>query len=261
MPLLDYLPSIVAFLAALAAIVGAPKWDPSKRGLQRLNTAGRVTLVVAAGAFVASVLTTWRSQPLHRAQMIAAAHTELRVALKMLTEPFADAFYHDSPPGYVDASGDIGPLDLAPPAVFDSRWRTAIAQLDLKQKIALDDAGRARWQVFQDAATSSAARIDRVLQLYGTYFDPEVLTLVLQLQSSEFLEMRLKRLGEFVHDNEFIDRPIPFVYVDPREGGDGHGDRFGYESFWSIIKQLDTKLEKHETLFHRTFHEVVHPGR
>jgi hypothetical protein len=186
--------------------------------------------------------------------MTAVAHTELRAALKMLADPFDAALHHDCPEDLVKSVGDIAPLDL-PTAVFiDPRYREALAQLDLKQRIELDSSDRPRWQVFQDAATNASARIDRVLQLYGSYFDPEVLTLVLQLQSSEFLEMRLKRLGEFVRDNDYIERPILFIHLDPKESD---RDRFGYERFWGIVDDLDSKLQRHEILFFKTFHEAM----
>jgi len=91
MNVVDYIPSTVAFSAALVALVGKPKWDPEKRGLPRLTVTGRLTLALATIALLSSFALTWRAQQaadLRRTQqekIMRVAHTELRLALQDLS--------------------------------------------------------------------------------------------------------------------------------------------------------------------------------
>src|SRR6266568_8966791 len=99
MNVVDYLPSIVAFAAALVALVGKPKWDPEKRGLRRLTLTGRLTLALASIAILSSFALTWRAQQaadLRRTQqdrITRVAHTELRLALQDLSGWFVEVLW------------------------------------------------------------------------------------------------------------------------------------------------------------------------
>jgi hypothetical protein len=84
MNVIDYIPSVVAFAAALLALLGKSKWDPDRRGLHKLTGTGFLTLALAGAALSASFALTWRAQQaadLKRAQqekIVRVAHTELR---------------------------------------------------------------------------------------------------------------------------------------------------------------------------------------
>lgn len=99
MNVVHYIPSIVAFAAALVALIGKPKWDPEKRGLRRLTVTGRLTLALATIALLSSFALTWRAQEaadLRRAQqekITRVAHTELRLALQDLSGWFVEVLW------------------------------------------------------------------------------------------------------------------------------------------------------------------------
>src|SRR5688500_14767708 len=57
----SYIPSSVAFAAALLALVGASRWNRSERGFRKLTTAGWISLGLATAALLASILQTARS--------------------------------------------------------------------------------------------------------------------------------------------------------------------------------------------------------
>src|SRR5574341_1248547 len=95
----DYIPSLVAFAAALVALVGKPKWDPKQRGLRRLTVAGRLTLALATIALLSSFALTWRAQQAadlrqtQQAKITRVAHTELRLALQDLSGWFVEVLW------------------------------------------------------------------------------------------------------------------------------------------------------------------------
>lgn len=78
-----------------------------------------------------------------------------------------------------------------------------------------------------------------MLQIYAAYLDSEVLALLSELRTSEFLVWRLQRLKEHVDNNIHVRGPILFHYVEPNPS-----HPWGYEQFWSLILALDRKLLK-----------------
>ena len=43
---LDYVPPIVAFIAAIAALVGSPKWDKAAPGFSKITSFGWIVLAI-----------------------------------------------------------------------------------------------------------------------------------------------------------------------------------------------------------------------
>ena len=92
--LLPYISAIVAFLAALIAVVGKPKWDGSKHGFRRLNRTGLLAVALASMALACTIGLTWSAQRAaeeqrtQRDEIRKLAHTELRLAIQELSEQF-----------------------------------------------------------------------------------------------------------------------------------------------------------------------------
>lgn len=55
---LDYAPPIVAFVAAIAAVVGSPKWDTAAPGVAKITPFGWFVLGIGLLALVTSLLVT-----------------------------------------------------------------------------------------------------------------------------------------------------------------------------------------------------------
>ncbi len=249
MELVSYLPAMAAFVASIVAIVGTPKWDANKRGWHRLTRAGRFTLLLAGIALLASVVLTWRSQVAAEAQRASherislVAHTELRLALRQVSGPFYEVLFREI--GAVPPEFGIVPVDI-----LDPKSRKMLASLDLNaESPATTSEGRPlRWgEWFAYSAKAADERIGRVLQIYAAYLDAEVLAALSDLRTSEFFELRLKGLDEFLEMNSHKGtEPILFYYADPSSD-----HPFGYEHFWRVLVELDGQLTKDESRLRR----------
>jgi len=132
--MLDYLPSLVAFAAAVVALSGAKKTDPAKRGLGRLMRNGWIAIVLAVLALGASAAITRRSHDALAAQvrqqqaLRSIAHAELRLSLHTITQWFFSLL------------GDDGPearYQLVPPHVFDKERIYAAQSVDIREPLTL----------------------------------------------------------------------------------------------------------------------------
>src|SRR6266480_4637196 len=115
--MLDYLPSLLAFAAAVLAIGGETKTNVSERGLRRLTKAGWIALCLAVIALVASTAITRRTQRALEVQahqrmfLRSVAHAQIRSSLRTITRWFFLLLGDDKHP---DAR-----FGLVPPHVFD----------------------------------------------------------------------------------------------------------------------------------------------
>lgn len=249
MDVVAYLPPVVAFFAALLAIVGAPKWDASKRGWHRLTRAGRLTLLLAGLALVASLVVTWRSQVAAESQRTSrervalVAHTELRLALERLSGPFYEVFFRET--------GEVRPeFGIVPANILDTRSRKLLASLDLNalSPAVTGDGRRLKWgEWFGELAKAADDEIGRILQTYAAYLDSDVLAALSDLRTSEFFEIRLKGMDDFLKANSHRgDEPLPFMFADPNSDLP-----FGYAHFWKVMIELDARLAKDEARLKR----------
>ena len=233
---LDYIPAAVAFAAVLVALAGKPKWDPTKEGIRRLTTTGRVTLAVAVMALVASVALTLRAQQaadlqrVQRDRITRVAHTELRLAIQHLSGWFVEVLVQTAANSY--APGYQGPRTSGlafPLCMLDKGDRELIAAAtDVIARPPFSHSSGTR-EVIQSSSKEMSAQIDRTLQIYAAYLDSDILALLSDLRTSEFLE-RLHHLDM----NSRLDLPV--------EERERHPDALGYEHVWELVGQLDRKL-------------------
>ena len=244
----DYIPALVAFVALLVGVTGRSKWDSTQTGLRRLTPTGRATIALGTAALLASMLLTIRAHnsadaaTQQRDRLRKIAHSEIRLALHQITGPFFILFGDDS----AEAQ-----LQLVPPHINDPDRMVSVLRIDVRSKnTSLSGSSYpVPWvEVLKGNADRGATRIDRDMQIYAAYLEPEVLDALSELRTSEFLVLRLQLLDEHVKDNTGA-AFLPFPFASPP----GMRDRmdFGFEPFWSLINKLDKLLEKDPTRLQR----------
>lgn len=227
--LLPYISAVGAFLAALIAIVGKPKWDPDKSGFRKLTPTGRVAATLAILALGSTSVLTWNAQRTadeqrsQRERIERVAHTELRLTIQDLSGWFVEVLWQAKldtvRPGY---KGPRTSGLIFPQCMLNDGDRALIAA-----KLKAQPGWKAS---IESAAIRASASIDRTLQIYAAYLSSEVLAAISALRHSEFL-FRIQRMEE-----------QPMLDVPLEERAHFPPDAFGYERFWSLVVQLDEVL-------------------
>jgi len=240
--MLDYLPIILGFAAAMLAIGGEKKTNPAGRGLRRLTKSGWAALMLAMVALLTGVATTRRSHLALEAQenqrriLRSIGDTEVRVSLRTITNWFFALFHEDIKKTR---------LDLVPPHLFDNERIQAVKSIDIRQPVFLSPDYSESWaHILKSGADRGSQELNQAVQIYAPYLDPEVLSLLLELRTSDFLELHLKSLDRYADMNK-SEKTLNFYFVKPR--GSVQPQAPGYERFWEILSRLDTILEKDKT--------------
>ena len=127
---LDYAPPIVAFVAAIAAVVGSPKWDTDAPGFAKITPFGWLVLAIGLLALSTSLLVTSRN----KREQTRQRETKERIA-SIGTRQLLRAFQHSVHPIASDSiwrrqcKEPESPLDL-----LDPERRKILATLDLNSK-------------------------------------------------------------------------------------------------------------------------------
>lgn len=236
--MIDYLPGAVAFAAALLAIAGGKKTISTKRGISRPTRTGWFALGLAVAALASGMAITWRSQQLleaqarQRATLRSVAHAELRLALHSITQWFFLLL------------GDDGPharFALVPAHVFDMKSVQEAQTVDIRKPLAIFSPPTTWAELLQTSADRGSQQLTQVLQIYAPYLEPDVLALLSELRTSDFLVLRLRGLRDHVEMNKHV-QTLGFHFVDP-PGMRDHLDT-GWDRFWKIMVQLDRLLER-----------------
>ena len=178
-----------------------------------------------------------------RALIRSVAHADARLAIKVVTDPFFVLF---------GDSNEGSETELIPAHALDTQSLAAVGRIDVRsawqdsppvtpgEDLSLRTSGW--WTILKEHADRGAARIDRVLQIYSTYLDADTIRLLSRLRSTEFLIMRLQLIDEFVASNRHVHfLPFPFP---GRQLGEHSPYDYGYQEFWSIVRDLDRTLER-----------------
>ena len=135
-----------------------------------------------------------------------------------------------------DYSKKDPPLNLVPSLLDDHARYAEVMKIDIRSN-AYDTTTWAEY--LQRKATSGAARLERTLQIYAAYLEPDALETLSELRTSEFL-YRLQTLDEHVSDNTHVKLlHLPF----PRQLGEEDMD-FGFGRFWELIRRLEKLLDR-----------------
>lgn len=195
-------------------------------------------MVLALLALGASLAITRRSHGVlaaHARQqqtLRSIAHAELRLSLHTITQWFFLLL------------GDDGPgarFALVPPHVFDKERIYAAQSIDIREPLTAFSPPTTWASLLQSSADRGSRQVTETLQIYAPYLEPEVLALVSELRTSDFLVLHLRRLDEHVSDNKHVEK-LAFYFVDP-PGMLDHMDT-GYERFWTLVSGLDKLLER-----------------
>lgn len=230
--ILDYLPPVVAFSAALVAIVGDPKWNSQGIGTGKITSIGWIVVGISFAALVATLLVSLRnqreqaSQRLLRAKIARTGQAQLLRAVQRVVCVFKESRFWDK--GHQEPSS---PLDL-----LSNERRTALASINLNgmSDYAAGKGAVKWWEMFENTAIQGASQITITLQIYVTFFDAELIDATTKLLHCEFMH-RLQHTHEIVDANTRGDpeRPVRFFWVSPDEKM-----RSGYEEFWPLVAEV-----------------------
>jgi hypothetical protein len=228
MTIVDYIPSLVAFCAVVVGIAGRPKWDATQAGMRRLTPAGRLTVGIAVLALVASWGITWRSHASaatsaqQRAQVRSMAHDEICDALIQCIHPFFELF------------GDRR-SGLVPASVLDRDRVLKVAEIPSESSLSGlsgSNYGMSWASLLQLNAKLGTEAIDRVLQTYLAYIDPELADVVRKIRKSHYL-FRMRDNGHCYP----LGRAEEIGKVDTPHGSEE------YEEFWTLMRLAESKLK------------------
>ena len=228
---LDYVPPVVAFIAAIAALVGSPKWDKAAPGFSKITSFGWIVLAIGLLALVTSLMVTSRN----RREQVRQRQTKERIA-SIGTRQLLRALQHAVHP---IASNSIwrrqceepgSPLDL-----LDPDRRRILATLDLNSKSPYADGSfeEIKWfRMLERAAREGSEEITTTLQIYASYLSPEVMDATTKVLYSDFLRFRLLHIHDIVLANTYRDanRPVSFFWV-----ADDEMHNQDYEEFWKLL--------------------------
>lgn len=228
---LDYAPPIVAFIAAIAAVVGSPKWDTAAPGLAKITPFGWLVLAIGLLALVTSLSMTSRS----KREQVKQRETKERIA-SIGTHQLLRAFQHVVHPISSDhiwrrqCKEPESPLDL-----LDPERRSILSSLDLNSKSPYADGlfEEIKWfRMLERAAREGSEEITKTLQIYASYLSPDIMEATTKVLYSDFLRFRLLHIHDIVQANTHRDpnRPVLFFWAAEDER---HNPE--YEGFWRLL--------------------------
>jgi hypothetical protein len=235
---LEYIPAIVAFVAVVMGISAFDKWDSTQAGFRKVTPFGWATGGLGVAALVASSWLTRSKQKeagrqvQQREHLRKISHAEARLALREITSPFFILFGDDT-------EGTM--LDLVPQHIEDPDKLGSVMRIDVRSNSPFDDgSGPVPWnRVLKGNADRGASRIDRVMQIYAAYLEPEVLEALSELRTSEFLVLRLQSLDMHLAANQRL-KFLEFPFVNAPD----MSDCWGFGGFWKMMREVDRVLIK-----------------
>lgn len=233
---LDYAPPIVVFIAAVAAVVGSPKWNIEASGFSKITPFGWMVLAIGLLALITSIPVMARN----RREQVTQRQTKERIA-SIGTRQLLRAFQHAIHP---IANNSIwrrqceepeSPLDL-----LDPERRKILATLDLNSKSPYADGSfeEIKWfRMLERAAREGSEEITTTPQIYASYLSPEVMDATTKVLYSDFLRFRLLHIHDIVQANTHrnANRPVPFFWV-----ADDEVHNQDYEEFWKLLAHAMT---------------------
>lgn len=228
--LLDFIPPILAFAAAIVAVVGAPKWDAAATGFARITPLGWLVLAIGTMALTASILLTVRNRRDHvkqretREQITKIAKSHLLRAMNHAIFPFRDSTIWRQ-----QCERPESPLDL-----LNSDRRRILASLNLNSDSSYRNGtfDVVKWHsLLERAAGKGVQEITTALQIYASHLPSDIMEAVTKLLYSRFMQYRLLLIHDIIDANTHgqPDRPVLFFWVsDDRM----HTDE--YEEFWQL---------------------------
>ncbi|TAJ52987.1 MAG: hypothetical protein EPN60_18600 [Nevskiaceae bacterium] len=229
---LDYVPPVVAFIAALVAVVGAPKWNEAAIGLSKVTLVGWVVVGIGAVALMTSLLVTKRnhasqaSQQALRNEIALIGQDQLLRGVERIVCVFKESrLWHEG-----------HPEPLSPADLLATDRRAALSRLNLNARSPYYDGKEYPkwWEMFENTARQGSEQLTTGLQIYVTFLAPEIIEATTKLLNCEFMH-RLHHVQSIIDANtkDNPERSVTFFWVAPDEH-----HRCGYEEFWSLVAKV-----------------------
>lgn len=201
--LLDHTPATIAFLALLMGLSTQPKWNPAAAGMDILTPFGWGTVTLGTLAlFAALALTRHRQKEAEqqtrlRQRLRQIADVQVRLALRELVVPFF--------PWFSKENSDLVPGDVESPAALGAAREKNIRDPSPWSDLHQSPSRRfLYYELFKQFGDRGVSRLDLALQIYAPYLDPEVLEILANIRTSEYLVLRLQKIDRFVEMNQDI---------------------------------------------------------
>lgn len=181
---MEYIPILLTFCAALAAIVGNT-WDKNKMGLKRLTVPGRVTLALVVCSLIYSLCSAYEQrdqkqrEDLEKKMLGKIINTEISKSLESIASPFRSLYIENNGGSYIPGEEISFDLMLTEP-MLEKAQRTCL-ELRPTTFHSMPDSGT--WNdIFRSGITSGITRLDRIVDRYGTSMSAEMLDAIHDLQ-------------------------------------------------------------------------------
>jgi hypothetical protein len=239
---LDYLPPIIAFAAAIGALVGTSKWDEHAVGFSRIRPLGWAVLGVGVLALISSFLVTRRNhhtqvaQRAVREEIAALGRRHILRGLDRIVCIFR---------GFSVWHGKL-PEPESPLELLEPERRSILAAINLNSLSPYADGkGSVKWWLmFETTAKEGSREIVEALQIYVTFLEPAAIHAVTRLLNCDFLRVHLIHIHDIIDANTThdSDRKVTFFWVDNSEQ-----PRCGYETFWNCVAEVLRLCSDEET--------------
>ena len=262
-PAADYIPLMLMFLSAIAAIRGK-SWDDSRKGFSRVTLTGFVLLALALIGLVGGI----RSTQLNHTKLAEVegirniAYGEIMEGISMLLFPITSS-WRDPPENDIEIlnrAQDTVTVDaLAKTRIipFPDRAEDIMAMVDdtrfyliseietrLVSKCGVPHSGfRALYKLFDFCVANGEAKIENAQKKFASYLDGKTIPLLHAILNDEFYKSRYRNLAQ--HEI--------FFYQGLREEVDdplGSPDRT-WVTLMEVTRALLPKADDDSTLSHR----------
>lgn len=185
---MEYIPIILAFAAAIGAIVGNT-WDKTQTGVRKLTSSGRYALALVVFSLIYSGVSTYQQRDQKQAEELdkkkigKIVATEIDRSLANLLAPFK-ALYHENKGTGFAPDKEITIEMMLDESAIDAAQRTCLA-LRPKTFYTFPDSGT--WNdIFRNDISLGLNRIDRLVDRYGMKINADILDAIHDLQANGY---------------------------------------------------------------------------
>ena len=184
----EYIPIMLAFLAALGAIVGNT-WDKTQTGTNKLTSSGRYALALIVFSLIYSVASAYQqrdqkqAEELEKKKLGKIVASEISKSLGDLLSPFV-ALYRENKGGAYIPGKEITIGMMLDESALEAAQNTCL-ELRPKTFYTIPDSGT--WSdIFRNDISSGITRIDKLVDRYGTKMNSDILDALHDLQANGY---------------------------------------------------------------------------
>lgn len=191
---MEYIPIILAFSAALVAIVGNT-WDKTQKGARKLTSSGRYALALVVFSLIYSGVSTYQqrdqkqAEELEKKKIGKIVATEIDRSLASLLAPFKALYGENKDAGFTPER-EITIEMMLDESALEAAQRTCLA-LRPNTFYTFPDSGT--WNdIFRNDISSGLTRIDRLVDRYGMKMNADILDALHDLQANGYFSVYAK---------------------------------------------------------------------